>query len=418
MVNKGFIFSASLVLSVLMALLCPAYTYAQDGEKDVKDISGLYLWESEGHVLKGLSRIVVDVCINEDGSFIISGFPCPEKSAKMTVDQKSGKIRIADNQNSGIHQGDSVYLYCYSVTVNQDSRYIKKRVEAAYGDVMEDGTIKFPCLDPDTREGEEIWFGMATPEGESDNNFICLYGWNKFMPTSYNTPADLSDYHYIGDGVFTDGWFNPLLRKQGKPEIKDVTCRIWRSNSVSTRYLVEDPYGDERWKSSGLKAMNKKGYLMFDTMNPKCVIIVPLVSSGMMMAENTDKEENARLSEYYLMNDEGHWFYIYGDDIDEVIGEFDDPEVPASSVEGNMVTFRNLSLGKTGAISECKWWGSYQDNATLLMPEGWAGISDIEADVSASPRYFNLQGMEVSNPEPGSIVIRKTGSKTEKIIFR
>ena len=32
--------------------------------------------------------------------------------------------------------------------------------------------------------------------------------------------------------------------------------------------------------------------------------------------------------------------------------------------------------------------------------------------------YFNLQGVRVVNPEPGQILIRKQGSKVEKVIVR
>lgn len=48
------------------------------------------------------------------------------------------------------------------------------------------------------------------------------------------------------------------------------------------------------------------------------------------------------------------------------------------------------------------------------------GITDIEGsdDINAPVYYFNLQGHQVLNPEPGQIVIRRQGSKATKILVR
>lgn len=44
--------------------------------------------------------------------------------------------------------------------------------------------------------------------------------------------------------------------------------------------------------------------------------------------------------------------------------------------------------------------------------------SEVDSETpDSTPRYFNLQGIEVSRPANGDIYIRRTGTKTEKIIF-
>ena len=46
-----------------------------------------------------------------------------------------------------------------------------------------------------------------------------------------------------------------------------------------------------------------------------------------------------------------------------------------------------------------------------------AGVGEISAeDANAPVKYYNLQGMEVANPEAGQLVIKKQGSKTVKVI--
>lgn len=58
-------------------------------------------------------------------------------------------------------------------------------------------------------------------------------------------------------------------------------------------------------------------------------------------------------------------------------------------------------------------WGTFGSIEPLTD-----AVSDISADASAAPtEYFNLQGVRVDNPQPGQVVIRRTGTKTEKTRF-
>lgn len=52
----------------------------------------------------------------------------------------------------------------------------------------------------------------------------------------------------------------------------------------------------------------------------------------------------------------------------------------------------------------------------LTLPTG--GVSDINADDPLSPAtYYNLQGIEVSNPQKGQLLIRRCGTHTDKIVY-
>ena len=46
------------------------------------------------------------------------------------------------------------------------------------------------------------------------------------------------------------------------------------------------------------------------------------------------------------------------------------------------------------------------------------GIATIAPDSGAKPEYFNLQGIKVSNPTPGSLLIRRHGMREEKVFVR
>ncbi|MCC8038224.1 MAG: hypothetical protein LIP02_08865 [Bacteroidales bacterium] len=56
---------------------------------------------------------------------------------------------------------------------------------------------------------------------------------------------------------------------------------------------------------------------------------------------------------------------------------------------------------------------------TALNSAAVTGVeSAISTDASLAPtEYYNLQGIRVTNPQPGQILIRRQGSKAEKVLF-
>ena len=56
------------------------------------------------------------------------------------------------------------------------------------------------------------------------------------------------------------------------------------------------------------------------------------------------------------------------------------------------------------------------DNTISILPSS-AGVAEIEADASVEAVYYNMQGMRVTNPEKGALVIKVSGGKAQKIIF-
>ena len=45
-------------------------------------------------------------------------------------------------------------------------------------------------------------------------------------------------------------------------------------------------------------------------------------------------------------------------------------------------------------------------------------ITEIKENEDGTISYYNLQGLEVSHPGSGELVIKRQGDKTEKIIFK
>lgn len=65
--------------------------------------------------------------------------------------------------------------------------------------------------------------------------------------------------------------------------------------------------------------------------------------------------------------------------------------------------------------SEADNYGIYATGFTVTSDQP-AYINGVDADLTAKPRYFNLQGIETTNPCPGQLYIILQGNQTKKII--
>lgn len=57
--------------------------------------------------------------------------------------------------------------------------------------------------------------------------------------------------------------------------------------------------------------------------------------------------------------------------------------------------------------------------ATQVLDGEWNSVQSVADDnINAPVEYYNIQGMRVANPTPGSIYIQRQGSKAAKLLFR
>lgn len=84
---------------------------------------------------------------------------------------------------------------------------------------------------------------------------------------------------------------------------------------------------------------------------------------------------------------------------------------------GDGVPDSKFVLAATGeyTITACTY-GEYK-TMTIARAEETGGVEDVIYDSPDTVTYFNLQGLEVANPRPGSVYIMVTGGKSSKIIF-
>lgn len=132
-----------------------------------------------------------------------------------------------------------------------------------------------------------------------------------------------------------------------------------------------------------------------------------------------------------------------GSPIYDYIGHVDD----LSLLEGNIHAVVDLegTSDVDGNVSfkiHVKWIANYEDlhpqaivarepvepvyypievefNGTTLTPEVPTGINDVTVDGADAPvEYFDLQGIRVSNPQAGQMMIRRQGTNVEKILVK
>lgn len=96
-------------------------------------------------------------------------------------------------------------------------------------------------------------------------------------------------------------------------------------------------------------------------------------------------------------------------------------------IQIGVVTGRKLTLADGVITAPVNGMGYLDDSGfyyanqlgefKIVLPAS-AGIGGVEADSTAPVEYFNLQGMPIEQPAPGTVCIRRQGSKATKIIVK
>ena len=121
--------------------------------------------------------------------------------------------------------------------------------------------------------------------------------------------------------------------------------------------------------------------------------------------------------------DGGEWAYF---SFNTTVGSWDDVNTSArygATSSDELVTVGESMTVVNGGTSPNAWKvepGTYNIivdlvNMTLVVSKSSTGVENIEVDNNASAVYYNLQGIEVANPENG-VYIMKQGNKVTKVV--
>lgn len=190
---------------------------------------------------------------------------------------------------------------------------------------------------------------------------------------------------------------------------------VQENNDRPGYYRVVNPYQEVSYNMMEADTHGTHNhYMYFDATDPDCVILEasPL---GIVVAEDGDMRVSSS---------------AYDDIQNGLTKEAIALKRGAGTLKNGKITFPHTALIYMGWHTEGidAWWlanynedyyGNRLDGPLCLDLSAALGVDDVIASESnGTVEYFNLQGMRVTYPAAGQLVIRRTGDKAEKVIVR
>lgn len=252
-----------------------------------------------------------------------------------------------------------------------------QKLDITYGDNGEATTISEQLLNYDGKEyfweqGLKISdIEWETTDGQIYNAEMLFLGKNKIKSCHYNdgndTDVDVTAEYSAENESY---WVVMEGNMKGLPVVSTTAYRPLK-NDGSISEVTITYMGEIVYNSRAEEEYDEWGHL--------------LLSSDMEMEDDEIEEER-------------------------VIGtvEYDESGVPVSYTVREEEVDHATGEVETTYVFRAEYY-DYVDVTT--------SVKDLDADIDAPVRYFNLQGMPVENPEKGIIVIKQTGNKTSKIMY-
>lgn len=325
------------------------------------------------------------------------------------VDVAAGTLTIvaAANSNIGTATFDdtgTVPVACKTVTytVTQEGRIQLTEVPQITGTLQANGEIVFP---------ENTAFGFNVPDG-----WIALFASPKFVAPAYFDYV-ASEWESIGTASYEEYIINPLLTRP----IGAVDVPLERNKADHGLFLLKNPYAQGNWAQ--VADRSTEGYIVFSIGTPDCVWVRPLTPSGFWLDMRDEDAPTPVWEEFYMYNLEGQYVINEEADPEEVADVMPDMVDNVSTFDATTRTAKiyNVMFGQTSNPGAGYTWTQYPDlTMTIVLPANYnAGIDGIINDAENVPaRYFNLQGVEIANPEAGQVVIVKKGNEAFKTIAK
>ncbi len=379
----------------------------------IDEVAGEYTWNyygmlqnANGYLSGIVSLEVVDAAtgeVNINGLF--SAGTGIAGHVKGYVDLEAGKLTVPNKQNLGPDSyGDTNYFYLKEI--DDEGYTVDGASEAESVEATIDGkSFIFPEL-------------CVFAVGDFDNEAL---GWwmltceNEFV--EYAEPddtLDLSQWTKYSTATMEDGWIIPVLQYQddtfAEPADFPLSVEVYQNNEDENLFALANPYTE----ASGFPlGGGQDGFIVLDIADPEFVLVYPGVFSGFMNGSNR----------IYCFNVEGFWVAA-GYDKETIQSVLTDLEWSTAVTDDKDITITvpNCRFNYPGAEDKQYTWNgraeAMQAKIVIERPAG-TGVKGIEnADSQIAPIYYNLQGVEVANPEAGQLVICRQGDKATKKIIK
>lgn len=224
----------------------------------------------------------------------------------------------------------------------------------------------------------------------------------------------------MGKALFADGWVLPgfgINQMENKYEVA-----LERNSANENLYRLVNPY-----KSGPAAQSNESettGYIIFDVTDPNHVVF-KFSDAGFALPQ-------AGITSFYAYN---YLSVLYFMNLDLTIPEIIDilgDSIPYTTFKDGVVSVSEIGSSgpdtRFGYANAALWGLFWTDEKTdeaanmtaqIIFP-GADAVETIFGDENGEVEavYYNLQGMKVSNPEAGQILIKRQGGNISKIIVR
>lgn len=360
-----------------------------------------------------ITDVTVFEAVGHPGVYKAVGvWPDMVENGTLIFDATDPNFVIVPKQLTGItDQADgATYIASMTYVYTEVEGYTKDDVMGQVPEcvpVLSNGCINFPVKSLALNWPEAPATSETNPEGwyisSKSTGVLVLPG------ATYVEPWEL-----LGEGTFTNNFFGPTF---GVNDIAPYTVPVYRSTSNEDVYKIGHPWKGF-WDAQGWSSESPAIELdATDATN----ILLPLTTTNI----------NGRTDGvYYIM---GNTWFIVNNDGQDPSTAAEDERITLTSEEqteadGTYITRTFTFMPKSclllaSATSKVYYMGGQgtPTNSTIVVKTkvDSQGISGIEEDSSNAPvKYFNLQGVEISEPATGTIVIRVQGDKATKTIVR
>lgn len=229
----------------------------------------------------------------------------------------------------------------------------------------------------------------------------------------YDPEQDWTDY---GIGLFTDTFTEWV--DEANPVYDTWEVKIQSNKNNSTLYRLVNPYANYKITSDVLTYDNSNNYYMefrIQDYDGYSLVGIPSFYTGLRHVEYGDFAVSNQAADAIKTTDDFLTLYYY---YPGCLGTLEDGVITYPShciIE--MEYYQNF-FGYFGQFNEYGPFvsGNSKGNFRLAMPG--AGIDSIDTDANATAEYYNLQGVKVTSPSYGQLLIQKQGNKSKLIIFK
>lgn len=231
--------------------------------------------------------------------------------------------------------------------------------------------------------------------------------------------ANEGDWNPIGNLTFHDGWLVPALGPSFADQ-NDYLVPFEQNEENPYRYRLLNPY---LYGPVAPYNASEGGYIVFDISDPDHVVFLPS-DAGF---ENKAIMPGG-ITSFYCYNALGYEMVNNPSlSIEEILVYFD--YIPLTTFKDNTVTLGSVSnqnekaydanFGYQSSPLGGNFWDGVDMTASITFPSWFsAGIGSAVEEPNEKVEFFDLNGLRINNPSKGQLVIKRCGSKVEKIITK